>query len=82
MVSRGPGRIGGARRPHPIAELVVSRIGAGVITLLVVSVVVFAATQVLPGNAAYAILGRDATPLRLHALELQLHLDRSAPEKA
>jgi peptide/nickel transport system permease protein len=52
-----------------------------VITLLVVSVVVFAATQVLPGNAAYAILGRDATPLRLHALELQLHLDRSAPEQ-
>jgi peptide/nickel transport system permease protein len=56
-------------------------LGAGVITLLIVSIVVFAATQVLPGNAAYAILGRGATPLRLHALELQLHLDRSAPEQ-
>lgn len=69
------------RGPHPIQSLVVSRAGAGVITLLVVSVVVFAATQVLPGNAAYAILGHNATPLRLHALELQLHLDRSPLEQ-
>jgi peptide/nickel transport system permease protein len=56
-------------------------VGAGVITLFIVSIVVFAATQVLPGNAAYAILGHNATPLRLHALELQLHLDRSAAEQ-
>jgi peptide/nickel transport system permease protein len=56
-------------------------VAAGIITLLVVSIVIFAATQVLPGNAAYAILGRNATPLRLHALELQLHLDRSAVEQ-
>jgi peptide/nickel transport system permease protein len=60
---------------------VVNRVAAGVITLLIVSAVVFAATQVLPGNAASAILGHNATPLRLHALELQLHLDRSAPEQ-
>lgn len=67
-----------ARQPHPIASLVVRRIGAGVITLAIVSIVVFAATQILPGNAAYAILGHNATPTRLHALELQLGLDRSA----
>ncbi len=72
---------GTERRPHPIAGLVVSRVAAGVITLLIVSLVVFAATQVLPGNAAFAILGHNATPLRLHALEAQLHLDRSAPEQ-
>jgi peptide/nickel transport system permease protein len=69
------------RPSHPIRSLVLSRLAAGMITLLIVSVVVFAATQVLPGNAAYAILGRGATPLRLHALELQLHLDRSAAEQ-
>jgi peptide/nickel transport system permease protein len=68
-------------RPHPIANLVISRVGGGVITLVIVSIMVFAATQVLPGNAAFAILGHNATPLRLHALELQLHLDRSAPEQ-
>jgi peptide/nickel transport system permease protein len=62
---------------HPIAHLVVRRVAAGLITLLVVSAVVFLATQVLPGNAAFAVLGRSANPVRLHALERQLHLDRS-----
>jgi peptide/nickel transport system permease protein len=45
--------------------------------LWVVSVVIFAATQVLPGNAAFAILGHSATPPAVHALEQQLHLNRS-----
>lgn len=49
------------------------------ITLLAVSIVVFIATQVLPGNAAYAILGHAATPQRLHALEGTLHLNESLP---
>jgi peptide/nickel transport system permease protein len=80
-MERAAGRAGGARRAHPMANLVIRRVAAGVITLLIVSIVVFAATQVLPGNAAYAILGRSASPLRLHALELKLHLDRSAPEQ-
>jgi peptide/nickel transport system permease protein len=61
---------------HPILSLVWRRALIGVITLFVVSVVVFLATQVLPGNAAYAILGQSATPARLHAVELQLHLNR------
>ena len=62
---------------HPIAGLVLRRSGMGVVTLLVVSVVIFAATEVLPGNAAVAILGRSTTPARLHALEVQLHLNHS-----
>lgn len=44
--------------------------------LLVVSLVVFMITQILPGNAAVMILGENATPDQLHALELQLGLDR------
>ena len=75
VVPKGAGQ---ATRSHPIGDLVVRRLAAGIVTLVIVSIVVFAATQVLPGNAAYAILGRDATPERLHALELQLHLDQSA----
>jgi peptide/nickel transport system permease protein len=47
-----------------------------VITLFLVSVVVFVATEVLPGNAAYAILGRNATPDRVRAVEVVLHLNR------
>jgi peptide/nickel transport system permease protein len=53
------------------------RVLLGLLTLLLVSIVVFAATQALPGNAAIAILGRNATPARVAALTRQLHLDRS-----
>jgi peptide/nickel transport system permease protein len=41
-----------------------------------VSIVIFAATEILPGNAARAVLGRDATPAALTAMEQRLHLDR------
>jgi peptide/nickel transport system permease protein len=61
---------------HPIARLVRRRLAAGVLTLFLVSVVIFLATEVLPGNAAYAILGRNASPVRVRALEIQLHLNR------
>jgi peptide/nickel transport system permease protein len=63
-----------AGRRHPISTLVRRRLGWGVVTLLIVSILVFWATQVLPGNAAYAILGHEATPQRIHALEVHLHL--------
>jgi peptide/nickel transport system permease protein len=66
---------------HPIAALIARRVALGVITLLAVSILVFAATQVLPGNAAYAALGQTATPARLHALTVQLHLNESAPNQ-
>jgi peptide/nickel transport system permease protein len=39
---------------------------------------VFAATQLLPGDAAKAVLGKATTPERLEALRVQLHLDRPA----
>lgn len=61
---------------HPIRSLIVGRLGVGIATLVIVSVVIFFATEILPGNAAYAILGHSATPARLHALEDQLHLNR------
>ena len=64
------------RKIHPIRDLIVRRAAIGVFTLFVLSVVVFAATEILPGNAASAILGRNANPAQLHALELQLHLNR------
>jgi peptide/nickel transport system permease protein len=64
--------------PHPIVALLVQRVALGVVTLFVVSVVIFAATEALPGNAAVAILGHSAAPAQLHALERQLHLNRSA----
>lgn len=53
----------------------------GLLTLFVVSLVVFLATEALPGDAARAILGREATPERLAALRDQLHLGGSLPSQ-
>jgi len=63
-------------RKHPIAFLLVKRLALGVLTVVLVSFIVFGATQVLPGNAATAILGSHATPQAVHRLDRQLHLDR------
>lgn len=66
------------RRPggHPILNLLWRRSLAGVITIIAVAVIVFLATEVLPGNAAYAILGHSASRARVLAMERQLHLNR------
>ena len=58
------------REAHPILDLVVRRTGIGIFTLFLVSVVVFWATEILPGNAASAILGRNATPAHLRPWRL------------
>ena len=61
----------------PLTRFVLIRVGLGVLTLWLVSVVVFAATQALPGNAATQILGRGAhDPAAVNALKQQLGLDR------
>ncbi|QUH00250.1 ABC transporter permease [Saccharopolyspora erythraea] len=57
-----------------MTRLLLKRILLGVLILWAVSVVVFLATQALPGDAARAILGREATPERLAALREQLQL--------
>jgi peptide/nickel transport system permease protein len=58
-------------------KLVVRRLALGVLTLWLVSLVVFAAVLALPGDAATAILGKEATPDRVAALREQLHLNES-----
>jgi peptide/nickel transport system permease protein len=65
------------RTAHPVRSLIASRTLTGVLSVFVISVVVYAATLVLPGDAATAILGNQATPERLAALRAQLHLDQS-----
>ena len=59
-----------------IPGLVVRRVVLGLVTLFLISIIVFAATQALPSDPARAILGRNATPEALTALRKQLHLDR------
>lgn len=59
-----------------ILKLVASRIASGIGSLLAVSVVVFAITAVLPGDAAEEKLGQEATPEAVAELRKQMGLDR------
>jgi len=59
-----------------IAAFIVRRLLLGLLVLFLVSVLVFVATQAL-GDPARAILGRNATPEALAALQNQLNLNDS-----
>ncbi|GAA4965786.1 ABC transporter permease [Pseudonocardia tropica] len=65
----------------PLVRMILRRLALSVLILLVVSVLIFAATLLLPGDPARAILGQQATPERVAALTAQLGLDRPAPER-
>jgi peptide/nickel transport system permease protein len=64
-----------ARYLRGVSGFIVRRVLLGVLTLFVASVVIFAATQLLPGDAARSILGRTATPESLAELRQQLGLN-------
>ncbi|MNF48886.1 Glutathione transport system permease protein GsiC [compost metagenome] len=58
-----------------IARLVGGRLAVGVLTLLIVSLVVFFLTSLLPGDAVQEQLGQEATAEAVAALRAQLGLD-------
>jgi len=62
-------------RPRGVWGFILRRLLLGVLVLILVSILVFLATQAL-GDPARAILGRQATPASLAALRRQLHLNR------
>jgi len=68
-------------RPRGLWGFILRRLLLGLIVLILVSVLVFLATQALPTDPARAILGRSATPASLAALRRQLHLDRPVIEQ-
>ncbi|MCR8722849.1 ABC transporter permease [Frigidibacter sp. ROC022] len=51
----------------------------GLLTLFIVSVIIFGASEMLPGDQAQALLGQSATPETLAALREQLGLNDPAP---
>jgi peptide/nickel transport system permease protein len=55
---------------------ILKRIGYGIITLFLLSIIVFAAAQILPGDPARAILGPLAAPSAVRALSHQLGTDK------
>ncbi len=68
-----------AQSSRPILDIIVRRLCVGLLTLWAVSVLIFASTEVLPGDVAGAILGRNKTPEAELAIREALGLDRPAP---
>ena len=62
----------------PILKLVAQRIALGVLLLFAVSALIFAGTQILPGDVASSILGQSATPQALANLREELGLNDPA----
>ncbi len=62
---------------NALPVMLARRLGSGVLTLLFVASAIFLATELLPGDAATAILGQDATAEGLAALRERLGLDRA-----
>ncbi len=64
-----------------LTKMILRRLLVSVLVLFVVSLLVFAATLLLPGDPARAILGQQATPERVAALTAQLGLDQPVWER-
>jgi peptide/nickel transport system permease protein len=61
-----------------LLNLISQRLGLGLLTLLAASALIFAGTEILPGDVASAILQNNANPENLAAIRLELGLDRPA----
>lgn len=59
-----------------MGKFILRRLGVSVFILFAVSVIIFCATLLLPGSPATAILGQQATPERIAALEAEMNLDQ------
>ena len=59
-----------------MTRFILKRVGLALITLWILSVIIFFAAQVLPGDPARSILGPLAAPSAVHALDHQLGTDK------
>ncbi len=66
---------------HPVMRIVAQRLSMGLLTLLLVSVIIFTSIEFLPGGYAENILGQAATPETVANFKKQLGLDRPAPTR-
>ena len=62
-----------------MGRFILRRIGLTLVTLVIVSMTVFAAAEVLPGDVARTILGPYATKAQVDALDHQLGVDQPLP---
>lgn len=62
-----------------LLRLIIQRLLLGIAILFVVSALIFAGTEILPGDVAQAILGQGATPELLENVRIRLGLNDPAP---
>ncbi len=63
---------------HPVIKTVLQRLILGVVTLFMVSVIIFSSIQFLPGDFGEAVLGQAATKETVAAFRKELGLDQPA----
>ena len=66
---------------HPVATTIIQRLGLGLITLFVVTVIIFSSIEFLPGDFGEAVLGQAALPETVEAFRRELGLDRPPVER-
>ena len=59
-----------------MGKFILRRLAVSIFILIAVSIIIFCATLLLPGSPATAILGQQATPERIAALEAEMNLDK------
>jgi len=59
-----------------VLKIILQRLVLGLLTLLIVSVVIFTAVNLLPGDFAQSILGQGATPEAVASIRADLGLDQ------
>lgn len=62
----------------PVMKLIAQRVALGIVLVVAVSVLIFAGTQILPGDVAQSILGQAATPEAVANLRRDLGLNDPA----
>ncbi|HVZ01692.1 MAG TPA: ABC transporter permease [Dongiaceae bacterium] len=82
---KGGAAIPAPRRPsfslYPLLGTTLQRLGLGLVSLFLVSIVIFLSIQMLPGDFAQAILGRSATPETVAEFRHEVGLDRPPVER-
>ena len=64
------------REVSPVLAFVGRRLLGAIAALFIASLLIFAGTSILPGDAASVVLGRGGTPEKVQELKRELHLDR------
>lgn len=66
---------------HPILVTIIKRIGLGILSLFVVSAIIFSSVTLLPGDFGEAVLGQAATEETVAAFRKELGLDKPAVQR-